>query len=128
MNNGLMRLCEIALILIGYMHYPKGQMEQDNGDFSNNEIWAKWTNQFRIVNKTYEFVKSEKINRFKMYPRGNAWDSIDHFRYLETLYNVKPDLFPNLSKDQFESMKKEFYDNQPIILTLPLVKGGMKKN
>ena len=56
-----------------------------------------------------------------------TWNDVGKFRYLEELYKAKPNLFQNLSNDRFESMKKEFYDNQPIILTLPLVKGGMKR-
>jgi hypothetical protein len=32
-------------------------------------------------------------------------------------------LFPGLEKGQFESLKNEFYANQPIILTQPFKKG-----
>ena len=52
------------------------------------------------------------------------WDLAEHFKYLETLYEINPNLFPSISRDHYKAIKKEFYDNQPIILTLPFVKGG----
>ena len=47
------------------------------------------------------------------------WVIIENFRYLEYLYNNDPKLFPSLKEEQFRLMGKEFYNNQPIILTLP---------
>jgi hypothetical protein len=44
-------------------------------------------------------------------------------RHLEELYKVMAKLFPGLEKGQFESLKNEFYANQPIILTQPFKKG-----
>jgi hypothetical protein len=41
------------------------------------------------------------------------------------MYEMYPAVFPNLSKEEFEAMKKEYYANQPIILTLPFKKGGL---
>ena len=55
------------------------------------------------------------------------WSSFEYFKYLSTLYEVKPDLFPELSNEKFQSLKKEYFDNQPIVLTLPFRKGGMSK-
>jgi hypothetical protein len=51
------------------------------------------------------------------------WSNIEKFRYIEYLYQKKPETFPSLTKEQFEEMRKEFYSNQPIILTLPFKKG-----
>ena len=51
------------------------------------------------------------------------WSHIEKFRYIEYLYQNKPETFPSLTKEQFGEMKKEFYSNQPIILTLPFKKG-----
>ena len=48
------------------------------------------------------------------------YDDVEIFRYLAELYEARPQLFPNLLKDKFSEIKKEFYTNQPIILTLPL--------
>ena len=42
---------------------------------------------------------------------------------LEYLHQNKPEMFPSLAKEQFREMKKEFYSNQPIILTSPFKKG-----
>jgi hypothetical protein len=51
------------------------------------------------------------------------WSTIEKFRYIEYLQQNKPETFPSLTKEHFGEMKKEFYSNQPIILTLPFKKG-----
>ena len=51
------------------------------------------------------------------------WSTVEKFRYIEYLHQNKPETFPSLTKEQFSEMKKEFYSNQPIILTLPFKKG-----
>jgi hypothetical protein len=37
-----------------------------------------------------------------------------------------PATFPNLGKEEYQAIKKEFYENQPIILTLPFKMGGLR--
>lgn len=54
------------------------------------------------------------------------WSSPEIFKYLDTLYKLQPQQFSNLHSDEYEDIRKKFYDNQPFLLTLPLVKGGMK--
>lgn len=49
-----------------------------------------------------------------------TWSLIEQFRYLETLYDLKPDLFPKISNEEFESKRNQFYNNQPIVATHPL--------
>jgi hypothetical protein len=39
---------------------------------------------------------------------------------MDELYHDRPKLFSKLNPEKFADMKKEFYANQPIILTLPL--------
>ena len=51
------------------------------------------------------------------------WSNPEKLRYIEYLYQTKPETFPSLEKEQFEEMREEFYSNQPIILTLPFKKG-----
>jgi hypothetical protein len=51
------------------------------------------------------------------------WTPIEKFRYIEYLIQNKPETFPSLKKEQFSEMKKEFYSNQPIVLTLPFKRG-----
>ena len=62
----------------------------------------------------------------KWYNKGGykptRWSKARQFKYLETLYEIRPQLFPNISQQDFEAIKKEFYANQPIILTLPFNK------
>jgi hypothetical protein len=60
------------------------------------------------------FPKSHR-NDFK---KKHLWDFFEMFRYLEELYNAKPNLFPNLDRTEFNILKEEFYANQPIVLTL----------
>jgi len=66
---------------------------------------------------TLLMMKHKHGNRFR------KWSKIEIFRYIEYLYRKNPNKFFSLTKDQLEKMKKEFYDNQPIILTLPFKKG-----
>lgn len=42
------------------------------------------------------------------------------------MYTMHLTQFPNLTKEEFETMKKEFYANQLIILTLPFKKRGQR--
>jgi len=54
------------------------------------------------------------------------WSLVEKFRYLEYLYQTDPKLFPSVPKEEFELVRKEFYENQPIILTLPLKKDKLE--
>ena len=56
-----------------------------------------------------------------------VWSDFEKFKFLELLYKHKPDFFQNLSQEEFQTIKKDFYDNQPIVLTLPFKKGGMRR-
>ena len=53
--------------------------------------------------------------------RQCKWSVVERFKYLSTLYGIKQNLFPNLSKNHFEEMQKNFYENQSIIATLPVI-------
>jgi hypothetical protein len=61
-----------------------------------------------------------EINHPKRGTRYAHWDYVEMIRYMDELYKARPDYFPRLSPDKFAEFKKEFYANQPIILTLPL--------
>jgi hypothetical protein len=54
------------------------------------------------------------------------WSLVEEFRYLEYLYQTDPKLFLSVPKEEFELVKKEFYENQPIILTSPLKKDKLE--
>jgi hypothetical protein len=68
----------------------------------------------------------EKYTLFRKKHKGmflSKWSPIEKFRNVEYLKKNKPQIFPSLTEEQFGEMKKEFYNNQPIILTLPFKKG-----
>ena len=72
---------------------------------------AEGPEKYTLLSKKHKAVKLFK------------WSNIEKFRYIEYLQQNKPETFPSLTKEQFSEMKKEFYYNQPIILTLPFKKG-----
>ena len=62
----------------------------------------------------------------KKHPHGERFQKgskIDTFQYAEYAYKKNAEKFSSLKKEQFERIRKEFYSNQPIILTLPFKKG-----
>ena len=87
----------------------------------------RWETQQQILNKFAGMVEGfEKYTLLRKNHKGMQlcrWSPIEKFRYVEYLYQNKPETFPSLTKEQFGEMKKEFYSNQPIILTLPFKEG-----
>jgi hypothetical protein len=108
-----------------YMNYwnPASQYEQV-------EISKKRDKQVEIWKEVRSYIKEDagisehKLLRSKHRPiyqtKACTWDTIEIFRYLRELYSARPQLFPTLSRNKFIELQKEFYANQPIILTLPL--------
>jgi len=97
-------------------------------EISNEEQNKKFKTQIDILNKIAEMVEGpEKYSLLRKKHKGKdqiyKWSSIEKFRYIEYLIQNKPETFPSLTKEQFSEMKKEFYSNQPIVLTLPFKKG-----
>jgi hypothetical protein len=86
----------------------------------------RWETQQHILNKFTGMVEGpEKYTLLRKSHKGlqvYKWSPIEKFRYIEYLHQSKPETFPSLTKEQFGEMKKEFYSNQPIILTLPFKK------
>jgi hypothetical protein len=87
----------------------------------------RWETQQQILIKFADMVEGpEKYTLLRKNHKGmelNRWSPVEKFRYIEYLHQNKPETFPSLTKEQFGEMKKEFYSNQPIILTLPFKKG-----
>ncbi len=75
-----------------------------------------------------ELKLTKRFHGSKTRRSSAPWSHVDVFKYLESLYSINPSLFLDFSQSGFTAMKTEFYKNQPIILTLPWVKGGMIKN
>lgn len=78
-----------------------------------NEHYVR-RNEDDLYNKLHTVIDTEK---FRNYPV--RWSTIDRFRYLSHLYSEDQRLFPDLSSAEFGTLTKEFYGNQPILLTLP---------
>jgi hypothetical protein len=54
--------------------------------------------------------------------KETQWSYVEKFRYLCTMYELFPQEFPTLPNVEFDALKKDFYVNQPIVLTLPFRK------
>jgi hypothetical protein len=109
----------------GFMTYWDGATDLE---ISKEEQNKKYEAQVDILNKIAEMVEGpEKYDLLRKKHKGKdqlyQWTSIEKFRYIEYLIQNKPETFPSLTKEQFEEMRKEFYSNQPIVLTLPFKKG-----
>jgi len=107
-----------------YMNYWDGNTDLDIGKEEQNK---RYEIQQQILNKFASMVEGpEKYTLLRKKHKGMQlckWSPIEQFRYIEYLHQNKPETFPSLTKEQFLEMKKEFYSNQPIILTLPFKKG-----
>jgi len=108
-----------------FMTYWDGATDLDKSKEEQNQ---RFENQDEILNKFAGMVKGpEEYTLLSKKHKGNnqlyKWTSIEKFRYIEYLIQNKPETFPSLKKEQFLEMKKEFYANQPIVLTLPFKKG-----
>jgi len=107
-----------------FMNYWDGSTDLDIGKEEQNKSYEI---QQQILNKIAGMTEGpEKYTLLRKKHKGMfpyTWSNIEKFRYIEYLHQNKPDTFPSLTKEQFLEMKKEFYANQPIILTLPFKKG-----
>ncbi len=88
----------------------------------------KYTNQRSVYTRLYAHLENTEIRPLQMHKESGygacRWSYVESFRYLSTLYEVKPDYFPDLSPTEFQIVQKEFYENQPIVLTLPFKKNA----
>ena len=107
-----------------YMNYWDGNTDLDIGKEEQNK---RYEIQQQILNKFASIVEGpEKYTLLRKKHKGMQlckWSPIERIRYIEYLHQNKPETFPSLTKEQFGEMKKEFYANQPIVLTLPFKKG-----
>jgi hypothetical protein len=106
-----------------FMNYWDGKTDLNIGKAEQNK---RFELQQQILNKFAGMVEGpEKYTLLRKKHEGKfpcKWANIEKFRYTEYLYQNKPETFPSLTKEQFGELKKEFYSNQPIILTLPFEK------
>jgi hypothetical protein len=112
-----------------YMTYQKN-LQNKFVEFSEEEMRNRKNRQYEIWRTMQQHLDSESIGEKKwptMWHNKNGykpsnWSVFERFKRLSILYDVKADLFPGINTKKYNQMKKEFYDNQPIILTLPLRK------
>jgi hypothetical protein len=96
-------------------------------EIDKDEQNKRYEIQQKILNNIGGMAEgSEKYTLLRKKHKGVVlykWSNIEKFRYIHYLYKNKPETFPSLTKEQYGEMKKEFYRNQAIILTLPFKKG-----
>jgi len=101
--------------------------ERTDLDIGKEERDKKFELQKQILNKVAGMAEGpEKYTLLRKKHKGvfqYRWSSIEKFRYIEFLHQKKPETFPSLTKEQLGEMRKEFYSDQPIILTLPFKRG-----
>jgi hypothetical protein len=108
----------------GFMTYWDGAANLEIGMDEQNK---RFETQQKLLYKIADMVEGpEKYTLLKKSHKGVVqyrWSMIEKFRCVEYKYRNEPETFPSLTKEQFKEMRKEFYRNQPIILTLPFKKG-----
>ncbi len=118
-----------------YMQYQGGPLPIDEEDKTNPLLASqRLTKQKELVTNVDRLRKGryqednllESLWHNKNGYKPSQWSTIEKFSFLETLYDMHPQQFPNLSKEEFEAIRKQFYQNQPIVLTLPFKKGGLR--
>ena len=108
-----------------YMDYLSNLKYPAIDSSDEDEVYNKWIKQIQIVNNMYTSTDNEKI----LYQRSNlhyegmyasvSWDTLEHFKFLKTIYSEYPYLFPRITQEQFVSFVDEFYKSQPVQLILP---------
>jgi hypothetical protein len=107
-----------------FMNYWDGSTDLD---IHKEEQEKMYETQQQILNEVagmaegpekYTLLRKKHESMFQY-----RWSNPEKFRYIEYLYQTEPETFPPLEKEQFEEMRKDFYSNQPIVLTLPFKKG-----
>lgn len=111
-------------------HYTQLNYWDGNPDF-DKELISKYVERFNKQVKCLETLvkmsKTKDLSHFLKIPTSTPPNHpvhpaiIDKWRRVEQMYGKEPDKLTG-SKEEIEHLKKEFYDNQPIILTLPFKK------
>ena len=112
----------------GFMHYVK---EGEAPEFDLEKMHRRLDRQVKVIErldalfagrlqdgihqKIHGFIDTEKFSDYPV-----IWSTVEKLRYLEHLLLTDPKRFPGLSSTDFDSLKRTFLENQPIVLTLPL--------
>ena len=93
---------------------------------SNENQPLKWDRQQKAFLALEDSLKNTEVETLKWHKESGygkcIWSYVETFRYLSTLYEVRSDFFQRLNQDRFQAIQREFYENQPILLTLPFKK------
>jgi hypothetical protein len=68
-----------------------------------------------IYKKIHSMIDTEKFTGYPV-----LWSTVERFRYLLYRFREEPQRFPGLSSKALDLLTRTFYENQPIVLTLPL--------
>jgi hypothetical protein len=99
--------------------YPISEIEPKRK--IQRELYLQLASNLATKTKPTRAVRKVAIH-FRGSRKSPNWSLIEKFRFLESMYNVNQQMFPRLSRSEFETIRNEFYSNQPFVLTLPMKK------
>jgi hypothetical protein len=109
----------------GYMNYPGAQIDCE-GAYAKK----RWEKQLEILKTVCSYLSPEtglsldslghRKHPYRSQVTRCYWDEVEIIRYLDKLFEARPQYFPKLTPEKFAEHKKEFYANQPIVFTLPI--------
>jgi len=115
-----------------FMQYASdASVPDDEESMSTKYVDEKFKNQLEALSEfdshRRDYLKNFLADKWhkKRGFQACTWSTPEKFKYLDTLYQLQPEQFQNLSEEHYNSIKNKFYSNQTVILTLPFVKGGM---
>ena len=100
-----------------YMDYFIGPLEIDREYDKNRKLCQKrWDTQLDLLTELDKHrVNKEKLDLYDLKHRVSSkkpkWAINEKFKFLETLYEAAPQVFPTLEKDEYQNIKDNFYVN-----------------
>ena len=101
--------------------------EKTDLDFQPDVIKERYITQRWVVKNLLNSYKSLEKDEIPYYYHTDRvygptlWSEFEKFKYLEDKFKSDPNMF-EITSEKFVFYKNEFYQNQPIILTLPFKK------
>jgi len=119
----------------GYLDYRDTPHEYDEQYLNDRDFI---NNRFKKVRKAVLEFDNHRVGKEK-YGIGDLWHKekgygmctyswFEIFDFLKSAYELNNDLYPGLFQADVDNTTKVIYDNQPLELSLPLKKGGLKKS
>jgi hypothetical protein len=105
----------------GMNHGPMDYWD-DKTDLEISKIEERRHRQKELFERFYSLCTGKDISELRLQShKGMKWSTVERFRYLEHLYTQHPYYFSD-TREGIDGIIREFYDNQPIILTFPFKK------